>query len=91
MVRSILQIGKVQLLCEEMMQLGVDMGTLKTRDHEKYGGGKCGPYHRGGKGRTGKHGNIIHQGVARRNIINRGRGYVRVVLKRMCSTSEQIS
>ena len=29
--------------------------------------------------------------VARRNIINRGRGYVRVVLKRMCSTSEQIS
>ena len=60
MVRSILQIGKVQLLCEDMMQLGVDMGTLKTRDHEKYGGGKCGPYHRGGKGRTGKHGNIIY-------------------------------
>jgi len=60
MVRSMLQIGKVQLLCEEMMQLGVDMGTLKTRDHEKYAGGKCGPYHRGGKGRTGKHGNIIY-------------------------------
>jgi len=60
MVRSMLQIGKVQLLCEEMMQLGVDMGTLKTRDHEKYDGEKCGPYHRGGKGRTGKHGNIIY-------------------------------